>query len=147
AVPAEVAACGAALDLPGLETLALDERAARVRQAWQSAIPRLLVFDNCEDETLLDQWRPTSGGCRVLLTSRRAQWDPALGVIAYALDTLPRGESIALLRKFRPDLPAGDPDLDAIAAELGDLPLALHLAGSFLGAYRHSRLGALAAYL
>src|SRR5262249_49667152 len=36
----------------------------------------------------------------------------------------------------RPDLEPGDVDLDAVAGELGDLPLALHLAGSYLRAYR-----------
>ncbi|MEZ4659844.1 MAG: hypothetical protein R2911_19995 [Caldilineaceae bacterium] len=34
----------------------------------------LLVFDNCEDPALLAQWRPTSGGCCVLVTSRRGRW-------------------------------------------------------------------------
>ncbi len=65
----------------------------------------------------------------MLITSRRATWDPSLGVQTHALGTLPRLESIALLRKLRPDLAEDDPDLAAIAAELGDLPLALHLAG------------------
>jgi tetratricopeptide (TPR) repeat protein len=35
-------------------------------------------------------------------------------------------------------LAEGDADLDAIAANLGDLPLALHLAGSFLARYRYA---------
>ena len=60
---------------------------------------------------------------------------------------LARTESVALLRKHRPDLAADDPALDAIAAELGDLPLALHLAGSFLARYRHAPVGQPAAYL
>jgi tetratricopeptide (TPR) repeat protein len=76
-------------------------------------------------------------GCRVLITSRRASWDAALGITTLTLDVLPRIDSIALLRTFLPDLAANDPDLDAIAAELGDLPLALHLAGSFLADYRY----------
>jgi tetratricopeptide (TPR) repeat protein len=137
-VPAAVAQCGGvgAMNLPAFEALQFDDQVARVRQEWQSPMPRLLIFDNCEEETLLDTWRPKTGGCRVLITSRRATWDVSLGVQAHPLDTLPRAESIALLRKFRPDLAEDDPDLDAIAAELGDLPLALHLAGSFLKQYR-----------
>ncbi|HEY0739096.1 MAG TPA: tetratricopeptide repeat-containing protein, partial [Herpetosiphonaceae bacterium] len=35
-------------------------------------------------------------------------------------------------------MPSPDPELEAIAAALGDLPLALHLAGSFLAKYRHA---------
>jgi hypothetical protein len=102
----------------------------------------LLVFDNCEEEALLDAWRPPSGGCRVLVTSRRSRWSPTLGVTALPLDLLPRPDSIELLRRYRPDLASDDPGLDAIAEELGDLPLALHLAGSYLRVYRTEvRLG------
>ena len=43
---------------------------------------------------------------------------------------------MALLRKHRTDLPEDDPDLDDVARELGDLPLALDLAGRFLKRYR-----------
>ena len=50
---------------------------------------------------------------------------------------LPRSESIELLQKHRPDLSADDPALNALAAELGDLPLALTMAGSYLAAYRY----------
>ncbi|HEY0737466.1 MAG TPA: tetratricopeptide repeat protein [Herpetosiphonaceae bacterium] len=141
AIPAEVAACGGtdAMHLrPEFDMLPLDEQVKFVLAAWASATPRLLVFDTCEDEALLHQWRPTHGGCRVLLTSRRHHWDPALGVQPIPLDVLPRADSVALLRTFRPDLPSDDPDLAAIAAMLGDLPLALHLAGSFLAKYRHA---------
>ena len=52
-----------------------------------------------------------------------------------------------LLCKHRPDLTRDDPALDAIAEELGDLPLALHLAGSFLARYRHARYGEPTTYL
>ena len=61
-----------------------------VMGAWQSELPRLLIFDNCEEESLLDSWRPPSGGCRVLVTSRRSEWSPTLGVTALPLDLLPR---------------------------------------------------------
>jgi hypothetical protein len=42
------------------------------------------------------------------------------------------------LRRHRPDLPADDADLTSIADDLGDLPLALHLAGSYLARYRNT---------
>jgi hypothetical protein len=140
AVPTEVAACGGlgALALhPEFHTLPLADQVQLVQAAWQSALPRLLVFDNCEDEALLVQWRPPHGGCRVLVTSRRATWEVSLGIASLVLDVLPRVDSIALLHQFRPDLASNDLDLDSIAAELGDLPLALHLAGSFLANYRY----------
>ncbi|MBV9791964.1 MAG: helix-turn-helix transcriptional regulator [Chloroflexi bacterium] len=135
AVPTEVAACGGG---PEFDTLPLDEQVWRVQAAWKLPIPRLLIFDNCEDEDLLNQWCPPHGGCRILITSRRHHWDAALGVQSVPLGVLPRHESLALLHAFRPDVPSSDPDLDAIAEALGDLPLALHLAGSFLAHYRHA---------
>ncbi|MEE9210668.1 MAG: tetratricopeptide repeat protein, partial [Kiloniellales bacterium] len=149
-IPAEIASCGgaAALDLrPDVASLPLADQVGLVSAAWQGPLPRLLVFDNCEDAALLAQWRPPTGNSRVLVTSRRAEWSRALGVRTLPLGVLERGESIALLREHRPELGDDDPDLAAIAEELGDLPLALHLAGSFLERYRHADFGAPAAYL
>ena len=146
-VPAEVASCGDALALrPDLRSLPLDQRVAEVLGAWQQPLPRLLVFDNCEDEDLLATWRPTTGGARVLLTSRRRDWDPALGVDVLQLDVLTGVESIELIRRFRPDLSADDQDLAGIADKLGGLPLALHMAGNYLRTFRHVNLGEPAQY-
>ena len=79
----EVAACGGPEGMqlrPDFSTLSIDDQIRLVRAAWQSPIPRLLIFDNCEDESLLAHWRPPSGGCRILVTSRRTRWAAALGV-------------------------------------------------------------------
>ncbi len=141
ALAAEVAACG---EIEGLSTrvhfreLPLVEQVQLVLAEWQKPIPRLLIFDNCEAPELLDRWRPRDGGCRVLLTSRRADWNSTLGIPTLALDVLRRTESIALLREHQPD--ADNALLGEIAHELGDLPLALHLAGSYLAHHQCSRL-------
>jgi hypothetical protein len=139
AVPSEVAACGGVgfMELrPNFGDLTLGDQVNLVRAVWQEPMPRLLVFDNCEDPELLDRWRPPSGGCRILMTSRRADWEPTLGVKTLPLDVLQRDESLALLQYYYAQ--ADDQILDAIAAELGDLPLALHLAGSYLARYRRA---------
>ena len=95
AISAEVAACG--LRMAELRTdyatLDLPTQVSTVLGAWQSPLPRLLVFDNCEEPELLAQWRPPVGGCRVLVTSRRSQWDDGLAVQALPLDTHPRPKS------------------------------------------------------
>lgn len=65
AVAAGVAACGGAGHLrlhPDFEALPLDRQVRLVQAAWREATPRLLVFDNCEDQNLLAEWRPPSGG-------------------------------------------------------------------------------------
>jgi tetratricopeptide (TPR) repeat protein len=139
AIPAEIAACGGAgaMDLrPDFAALALEDQARLVMSAWRSGLPRLLIFDNCEDEAELAHWRPPGGGSRVLVTARRDHWDPTLNVTVLPLDILDRDASVTLLRKYRPDLAADDAGLIRVASELGGLPLALHLAGSFLARYR-----------
>lgn len=138
-VPSEIVSCG--ITMPelrtSLDTYDIEEQVKLVLSAWQSPIPRLLIFDNCEDPRLLEQWRPKTGGCRVLVTSRRQEWDALFNLKSIVLETLNRTQSIDLLRKFLPKFDHSDPFLDQIAAELGDLPLALHLAGNHLKRYRY----------
>ncbi len=133
-IEAEIASCAKSAGWADA-SLPLEAQVAAARKAWAEALPRLLIFDNCEDPALITMWRPAHGGARLLVTSRQQDWDPALSVSTLPLHTLPRSESIALLRKFRPELAEDDPILNQIARELGDLPLALHLAGSFLNKY------------
>ena len=123
------------MNLPGWDALDYGSKIAAVQSAWQSPDARLLIFDNCEDEAVLTKWRPRIGGSRVLVTSRRYGWSKSQQVAARQLEVLSLAESIALLRQHRPDLSETDPDLKAIAEELGCLPLTLHLAGYFLDSY------------
>src|SRR5437588_11615943 len=52
-IPSQVVACGGGLELrPDFAEIELEEQLALVLGAWQSELPRLLVFDNCEEETL-----------------------------------------------------------------------------------------------
>src|SRR5262249_17929686 len=98
--------------------------------------------DNCEDPDLLRAWRPRVGGCRVLVTSRKSEWSARL-LKQIRLGVLPRPASLAVLLGLR----AASQDrtvvallveaettkeADALGAMLGDLPLALALAGAYL---------------
>jgi DNA-binding SARP family transcriptional activator/tetratricopeptide (TPR) repeat protein len=136
-VAEEVAAVGSERGL-GLfresEKLSLADQLGRLGRAWQEPIPRLLIFDNCEDEALLAKWLPVTGGCRVLLTSRRGVWARELGIAAVPLQPFNPGESCFLLQQLAPHIQ----EMEAleIAQEVGHLPLALHLAGGFLHRYR-----------
>lgn len=150
----EIAACGGAGAL-GIYTDAdkrtLDEQVELVYQAWEQPIPRLLIFDNCNDDTeagtaekqLLERL-PKSGECRILATSRRDLWHDAQ-ISTHALGTLPRSASIALLQGHCSSLAQIEANL--IADLLGDLPLALSLAGSYLETYRHEVFGQPRTYL
>lgn len=151
AIPAHVAACGGEGHLalhPHFEMLPLERQVRLVKAAWREPIPRLLIFDNCEDEDLLAEWRPTSGGCRVVITSRRQRWSAALISHLLRMPLFERLESVTLLRQHARNLPSTfaplndhseQQALDDIAAMLGDLPLAIHLAGAHL-AYHYQEL-------
>ena len=150
AISAELADCGGAGRLAlraDYANLPLDEQVRLVLSAFQSQLPRLLVFDNCEHQALLSDLRPPSGGCRVIVTSRREQWAPDLAVRPVRVGTLTRPQSIELLRRYRSDLLPDDTDLSSIADDLGYFPLALSLAGNFLHTFQHAPFGTPAAYL
>jgi DNA-binding SARP family transcriptional activator/Flp pilus assembly protein TadD len=116
------------------ENLSQADQVGRVQKVLQEPIPRLLIFDNCEEEMLLADWLPVTGGCRVLMTSRRSGWARSLGVSAVPLRPLPPTESSQLLQRLAPRLSTAESE--EIAGEIGRLPLALHLAGGFLERYK-----------
>lgn len=135
AIASAIAACGGPGRMhlsPDFAQLPLERQLQLVQTAWEEATPRLLVFDSCEDAELVRRWRPRRGGCRVLITSQQMGWDSNLGISVLALSLLRRAESVQLLRNFLPSPSTSDALLTAIAAELNDLPLALHLAGNYL---------------
>jgi transcriptional regulator with XRE-family HTH domain len=87
----------------------------------------LLVFDNAEDPADVAPWLPGGGG-HVLITSRRRGWDEVAAPVE--VDVLARAESVAILQA-RVSVLSGA-DADKLAAELGDLPLAIAQAAGFM---------------
>ena len=138
-IPSEIAQCGLAMNLRlDFSSLKLEDQVHAVRSAWESELPRLLIFDNCEDDRLLRAFRPVSGGSRVLVTSRQEQWSSSLDIRVVPLGMLSLNESVELLHKLNPHmLLTEDVVLRQISEEVGRLPLALHLVGSYLHTYRH----------
>ncbi|MFE0147883.1 tetratricopeptide repeat protein [Nonomuraea sp. NPDC059007] len=110
------------------------EEAAAWALAWLAGRTGwMLVFDNVEEVAHVEPYlaRLTSG--QVLITTRRDVGWRQFGVTPLRLDTLARPASIRLLGDL-----IGPPDaahqvlLDELAAELGDLPLALTQAGAYI---------------
>ncbi|MDT3395355.1 FxSxx-COOH system tetratricopeptide repeat protein [Streptomyces sp. B1866] len=97
----------------------------------------LLVFDNARDPEDLAPHLPWLPGGHCLVTSQRPGWR-APTFRATDLDPLPRSEAATLLHQL-----AGPRQFDErwaaqrLAAELGDLPLALTYAGRY---FRHHRV-------
>lgn len=137
----EIARCGGEQYLnlrPDFAQLPLHEQTRLVMAEWNKDIPRLLIFDNCEDEQLLAKWRPLEGGCRILVTSRRPRWNPTMLVDQLELEVLAEDDSTELLARYRKDLAEGEGRqlLSKFARLVGNLPLALHLVGSYLNLHR-----------
>ncbi|MGB1254069.1 MAG: tetratricopeptide repeat protein, partial [Candidatus Promineifilaceae bacterium] len=138
---------GEAVGRPDFLALDAPTRLQLVKHALHAPIPRLLVFDNLDHRNaprMLQQLRPKTGGCRVLITSRRGTWASSTGVQQLTLATLPQAESRQLLLKLAPHLTAAE--ADRVAERLGYFPLALYLAGSFLNTYKHPTNQFLARY-
>jgi transcriptional regulator with XRE-family HTH domain len=87
----------------------------------------LLVFDNAEDPADVAPWLPGGGG-HVLITSRQRGWEEVAAPVG--IDVLARAESVALLQARVTGLP--EADAGKLAAELGDLPLAIAQAAGFM---------------
>jgi tetratricopeptide (TPR) repeat protein len=154
-VEGQIVECGRHLGLfsdEQLKTLDFSELCKLVYAEWKKPIPRLLVFDNCDGlknqqcRSFLKQYLPESSECRVLITSRNSLWPrDEHGLQILALDTLERAESIKLLQHYRADLSYSD--ADQIADVLGDLPLALTLAGRYLADVADESYGQASVYL
>ena len=122
----QFAALGAALGCvqPGAGTEAV--RAAVLADLHQRG-RWLLVFDNAENPADIGRWLPGGGG-HVLITSRERAWAEIAAPVE--VDVLARAESVAILRDRVAGL--GAADADRLAAELGDLPLAVAQAAGFM---------------
>jgi len=139
----EVASCGGpdGMNLEDFSSRTAPEQAALIRKLWEDGdFPRLLIFDNAEEPELVEKWRPKYGKCSVMITSRRDYWPMEMSVQPMPIETLPRPKSMELLEKARPALVKDKAERQAAddpCVYLVDLPLALHVAASYLHHDRH----------
>lgn len=135
-IEAEIANCGREMGLEAWPEELPDQVAATLRTWNQPERRNLIVLDNLEDISLFRNWISRLGNAFVLVTSRRRDWPVTLGVKVHLLGQFTPAESVAFLCKLAPrltDFPEGD--LKQVADRLGYLPLALHLAGSYLNKF------------
>lgn len=128
-VRSSLAALAPQLGLAPATASGIDAAAAGVLDALRKGLPYrrwLLIFDNADQPEELNEIIPRGPG-DVLITSRNPRWQSVVDTVS--IDVFSREESIEFLGKR---VPIGlDPDnADRLAAELGDLPLALEQAGA-----------------
>ncbi len=97
--------------------------------------PCLLILDDVKDSAVLSQCTIEGGGCRVLMTSRRGDWQ---GAVRLPIAVLKKDAALTLLLSRRPDLQESADHsecqiVETICDRLGHLPLALELAAFYLG--------------
>ncbi len=118
----------------GLQAKTQDELVAATLDHWTSDGPRLLILDNFEDLSAANVVLAClhHSALRLLITSRRADWPPTLPLEHLPLEEFSSQESLAFLRRYLPPERATEAELQALAARLGHLPLALDLAARYL---------------
>ncbi|CAM5264782.1 Cytochrome c OS=Streptomyces aurantiogriseus OX=66870 GN=GCM10010251_84910 PE=4 SV=1 [Streptomyces aurantiogriseus] len=89
----------------------------------------LLVLDNAVDVEAVRRHLPTGGPGKIIVTSRNPEWQQVATPVT--MGVFEREESVELLRKLSPALPAED--ADRLAEALGDVPLAVEQAGTWHG--------------
>ena len=95
----------------------------RARGRW------LMLFDNAEAAGDLVPWLPGGTTGNVLITTRTSGWEE-IAARPVEVDVFARPESAAILRGRVRGL--AEADADALASELGDLPLAVAQAASYM---------------
>lgn len=126
-IPSQLARLNAELGLP--PRASADDLVAQVLGHLGRTGDWLLIFDNAARVSDVAPYRPFGSG-HILVTSRNPLW----GEIGSRtpIDVLDRTESLAFLKSRMPAL--DDRTGDRLAAELGDLPLALAQAVAYLEA-------------
>jgi tetratricopeptide (TPR) repeat protein len=109
------------------------EQVSLTLRTWQTDGPRLLILDNLENiqEASHILARFQNQNLRLLITSRHSDWPVTLGLQPLSLDVFTDEESIVFLKKYTKERFTND-DLKKLAIRLGELPLALELAGRYL---------------
>jgi tetratricopeptide (TPR) repeat protein len=128
-VQSSLAALAIHLGLPPVTASGIEGAAQATLDALRRGEPFkrwLLIFDNADQPEDLNEVIPRGSG-DVLITSRNHRWQSVVETVS--VDVFERAESVEFLDKRVPGgLSAAD--ANALASELGDLPLALEQAGA-----------------
>ncbi|MBT4735492.1 MAG: hypothetical protein HOO10_10910, partial [Candidatus Marinimicrobia bacterium] len=137
---ADYAGLATRLDLPEKDEADQDAVVAAVRDWLRLNDGWLLILDNVPDASSIDDLLPHGNSGHAIITSRSPEWDDFQPV---SVDTWSRDESIEFLRARRGK---DDVGADELAAEMGDLPLALEQAAAYMRSATISCAGYLTRY-
>jgi tetratricopeptide (TPR) repeat protein len=130
AMAADYASLADDLDLPEKDSTDQSEAVRAVKRWLEHNSGWLLIFDNAHDPEAIRDYIPQGGAGHVIITSKNPDWGSVARLLA--VKEFDRADSIEFLCKR-----TGQDDeeaADALADELGDLPLALEQAGAYIEA-------------
>jgi tetratricopeptide (TPR) repeat protein len=132
-VRAGFGAMAALLDLPEKDATEQAKVTEAVRRWLEENPGWLLVYDNADDPSMLEPFFPQQGKGHVLLTSRAHSFQ-TIGILKpREVEVLSPDEAREfLLLRTGKDPAAKSPEADALAKELGYLPLALEQAAAYI---------------
>jgi len=130
AMAADYASLAASLDLPEKDSIDQSETARAVKRWLEHNSGWLLIFDNANDQRAIRDYIPLGGAGHIIITSRNPNWGSVAGLLP--VKKFDRADSIKFLCKRTGQDDRGA--ADALADELGDLPLALEQAGAYIKA-------------
>jgi tetratricopeptide (TPR) repeat protein len=126
----DYARLAASLDLPEKDFQDQSETVRAVKRWLEHNSGWLLIFDNAQGSSMVRDYIPMGGAGHVIITSRNQDWGSVAGLLP--VKEFDRADSIEFLckRTGQDDRDAAD----ALADDLGDLPLALEQAGAYIKA-------------
>ncbi|WP_433361187.1 FxSxx-COOH system tetratricopeptide repeat protein [Streptosporangium sp. CA-115845] len=128
-VRSSLAALAPHLGVPSSAAMGVEDASAAVLDALRRGDPYsrwLLIFDNAEQPEDINDIIPRGPG-HVLITSRNYAWQSVVDTVP--VDVFSRAESIEFLTRRVPGSTSHE-DMNRLAEQLGDLPLALEQAGA-----------------
>lgn len=128
ALPTEYAKLARELGLPAQDLQETDLIVAAVRDTLSRNHSWLLIFDNAEEPEQLNRFLPHPIRGHVIITARTPNWR-GLGIEPLSLDVMTEADAVAFLHQRSGQTGDG---AEAVAAELGRLPLALQHAGAYI---------------
>ncbi len=139
----QVIRCGSVDGLnldPSFEKQPWYRQIERIRGAWARDLPRLLIFDHCDDPSIVRQYGPPPGlgGTFMLITTNAPEQWQQMNLPVVLFPSLNLTEARDLLQSYVVD---DQGTLADLVAESGVLPLTLHLLGCFLSTYYDEPFG------
>ena len=127
-IAADYASLAASLDLPEKASPDQTEMTKAVKRWLEHNSGWLLIFDNAQDPELIRDYLPQTAQGHVIITSRNPHWTGVARLLSVKVFTREESIDFLCMRTGQDDKKTAE----ALANELGDMPLALEQACAYI---------------